>query len=345
MLYSVLYGFWVASLVAFDGEAIRQLAQDFLTFAEKQEATVPLMLGHRLMGTSLVVTGNLNEGRAHLDSANVLYDGAKHRDLMTRFGQDVQVAIWSYRSQVLWFLGYPDSALTDADRAVKYARAIDHAPTLMYALGITNLAYLCSGRLPIVKAHAYELVALANKKGALFWKAGGELLQATVDGYSNDQPGTAIQMFNSAIGAYKSMGSDAVISWYLPHLARAYALLGQFEEARRCIHESLALIEKTGERWCEAEAHRAGGEIALLSPEIDAAKAEAYFDRALAVARQQQAKSWELRAAMSLARLWRDQGKVQQARELLAPVYGWFTEGFDTRDLKEAKALLEQLAV
>ena len=104
------------------------------------------------------------------------------------------------------------------------------------------------------------------------------------------------------------------------------------------------MIERTRERWFEADVHRIAGEIALKSPQPDAAKAEAHFERALAVARQQQAKSWELRAAMSMARLWRDQGKPQQARELLAPVYGWFTEGFDTLDLKEAKALLEELA-
>jgi predicted ATPase len=105
----------------------------------------------------------------------------------------------------------------------------------------------------------------------------------------------------------------------------------------------MTAVATTEESWCEAEVHRMAGEIALKSPELDAAKAEAYFERALTVARQKQAKSWELRAAMSLARLWRNQGKVQQARELLAPVYGWFTEGFDTRDLKEAKALLEEL--
>ena len=130
----------------------------------------------------------------------------------------------------------------------------------------------------------------------------------------------------------------------LVNLARAYAELGQFDDAWRCIGEAMTAIETTKERWCEAEVNRVAGEIALKSPEPDTAKAEAYFERALAVARQQQAKSWELRAAMSLARLWRDQGKVQQARELLAPVYGWFTEGFDTRDLKEAKALLDELA-
>ena len=127
-------------------------------------------------------------------------------------------------------------------------------------------------------------------------------------------------------------------------LASAYAELGQFDDAWRCIGEAMTAVETTKERWCEAEINRTAGEIALKSPEPDVAKAEAYFERALAVARAQQAKSWELRAAMSMARLWRDQGKLQQARELLAPVYGWFTEGFDTRDLKEAKMLLEGLA-
>jgi predicted ATPase len=129
----------------------------------------------------------------------------------------------------------------------------------------------------------------------------------------------------------------------LSYLGRAYAELGQFDDAARCIDEATAAIKTSKESWYEAEVNRVGGEIALMSPERDAAKAEAYFERALSVARQQQAKSWELRAAMSLARLWRNQGKVQQARELLAPVYGWFTEGFDTLDLKEAKTLLEGL--
>ena len=131
---------------------------------------------------------------------------------------------------------------------------------------------------------------------------------------------------------------------HLCRLAIADAELGLFSEAWRCIGEATSSMETTQETVAEAELNCVAGKIALKSPERDAAKAEAYFERALAVARQQQAKSWELRAAMSLARLWRDQGKIQQARELLAPVYGWFTEGFDTRDLKEAKALLDELA-
>ena len=130
----------------------------------------------------------------------------------------------------------------------------------------------------------------------------------------------------------------------MSYLASAYADLGQLKDAWGYIGEAISLIDSTKQKWCEAEVYRIAGEVALLSPSPDKAKAHAYFEHALAVARTQQAKSWELRAATSMARLWRDQGKPQQARELLAPVYNWFTEGFDTRDLKEAKELLDQLA-
>jgi predicted ATPase len=129
--------------------------------------------------------------------------------------------------------------------------------------------------------------------------------------------------------------------FFLPHLARAHAELGQFEAAWHCIGEAMTATGTSKETWCEAEIHRTAGEIALISPEPDAAKAQAHFEQAFA--RTQKAKSWELRAATSLARLWRDRGKRQQAHDLLAPVYGWFTEGFDTLDLKEAKALLDEL--
>jgi len=131
---------------------------------------------------------------------------------------------------------------------------------------------------------------------------------------------------------------------HLSYLAKAYAELGQFDNALRCTGEGITAAETAKERWHEADIHRIAGEITLLSQRQSAANAEAYFERALTVARAQQAKSWELRAAMSMARVWRDQGKHQQARDLLAPVYGWFTEGFDTLDVKQAKALLDALA-
>ena len=153
----------------------------------------------------------------------------------------------------------------------------------------------------------------------------------------------AIRVITSGATALRSTGSTMWLPLCLSYLARAHAELGQFNDAWRCMGEATTAMETTKEKWFEAEVNRIAGEVALLSPERDATKAEAYFERALAVARAQQAKSWELRAAMSLARLWRDQGKPQQARELLAPVYGWCTEGFDTLDLKQAKTLLDEL--
>jgi predicted ATPase len=151
-------------------------------------------------------------------------------------------------------------------------------------------------------------------------------------------------MITSGITAHLSTGATLWRPWFLSHLARANAELDRFDDAWRCIGEAMTAVETSGESWCEAEVHRIAGEIALKSPNPDAANAETYFKRALAVAHQQQAKSWELRAAMRMARLWRDQGKQEEARELLAPVYGWFTEGFDTLDLKEARALLDELS-
>ena len=128
------------------------------------------------------------------------------------------------------------------------------------------------------------------------------------------------------------------------HLAFAHAQLGQFDDAWHCVGEAMTIVETTKEKWFEAEVHRTAGEITLLSPEQDSAKAEAHFERALSIAREQKAKSWELRAAMSIARLWRDQGKRRHAHDLLAAVYCWFSEGFDTLDLRQARTLLEDLA-
>ena len=342
LLFSVLYSFWVARFVAFNGKVMRELAAHFLTLAEKQGAAVPLMVGHRNMGVSLLHTGDIQEARVHIDRAIALYDPAKHRQLATRFGQDVRVALLFYRSLALWPLGYPEGALADADRAVSDARAIGQAASLMAALTLTSLSQIHCGSYAIANAQLDEVITLANEKGAVFWKVGGMLVQGclfAIAGKASD----AVRTITSGLSAWRATGTTVWMPTYLSYLTRAHAELGQFDEASRSISEAIIAVQTTNESWYEADIHRIAGEIALKSPEPDAVKAEAYFERALAVARQQQAKSWELRAAMSMARLWRDQGKPQQARELLAPVYGWFTEGFDTLDLKEAKALLDEL--
>ncbi len=298
------------------------------------------MTGHRL---TLLWTGNIAQGRAHYDQAIALYDPAEHRPLATRFGTDTAVAVLAFRSWALWLLGYPEAALRDADDALRSAREIGQAATLMFALFRASIPYTLCGNRTAAAAQAQELVALAEEKGSLHWKAYGMVSQGSVlalTGRASD----ATEMLISGMAAMRTTGATLRIPFHLPHLARAHAELRQFEAARHCLGEAMTTAETTKEKWCEAEIHRTAGEIALMSPEPDAAKAQAHFERAIAIARAQQAKSWELRAATSLARLWRDHGKRQQARDLLAPVYSWFTEGFDTSDLKEAKALLDELA-
>ena len=161
---------------------------------------------------------------------------------------------------------------------------------------------------------------------------------------SSGKSSDAVQMLTAGIAAWRSTGATLWLPFILSCLAKAYADLGQFGDATRTINEATAAVEMTKERWCEAEIHRLAAEIALRSPGPDPVKARTHFETALAVARKQQAKSFELRAAMSMARLWCGWGRRDEARDLLAAVYCWFTEGFDTPDLKEAKTLLEKLS-
>jgi predicted ATPase len=231
-------------------------------------------------------------------------------------------------------------ALADAERSLTDAQEINHGPTLMYALHRAADINIQCGNYAAASKQADEIVTFATQKGVGFWKAYGMLDQGIGSALTGNAV-NAVQKISSAINVYRSMGSTVNLPEHLWHLTKAHAQLGQIDDAWRCVDEAITIMRASGETWFEAELHRVSGEIALMAPNPDVAKAEAYFQRALSVARQQKAKSWELRAAMSLARLWRDQGKVQQARELLAPAYGWFTEGFDTRDLKEAQALLD----
>jgi tetratricopeptide (TPR) repeat protein len=339
-LFRVLDSLWSASYTACNGDAMRERAAQYLALAEKQGAIIPLIVGRRLMGTSLMWTGDVAEGRVHFDHAIALYDHAE-RPLATRVGKDYWVYTLTDRSIALWTLGYPDAALADAERVIKDAR--DFGRSLAYAASLTSRAWTLCGNYATAIAQLDEAIAWADEKGSVFWRAlltGYKGWVFALTGEASD----AVQMITSAIAAWRSTGSIAAMTTWLPCLAIAYADLGQFDNAWRCIEEAMATIKITKEKIFEAEVNRIAGEIALKSPGGNASKAEMYFERAIVLARQQQAKSWELRAAMSSARLWRDQGKPRQARELLAPVYGWFSEGFDTRDLKEAKALLEELA-
>jgi predicted ATPase len=343
LLFSVLYGVYISSFGAFDGDALRDVTAHILELAERQTASFPRVIGHNFVAHSSILSGELADARAHFDQALALYDPDAHRHLATRFGEDQNVPSLVFRAWAAWLLGFPEAALCDADDALKSARAAGQARTLMFALIHSAEPLIHCGHYSRASVHLQELGALAEKKAARFWTINRTLAQGFLFAVTGE-PSNAVEMITSGIAAMRATGHTRSIPWWLSHLALAHVDLDQLDDAQRCIGEALDAIEKTKERWCEAEANRLAGGIALKTAQPDVEKAQTYFDRALAVARQQQAKSWELRAAMSLARLWRSQGKVQQARELLAPVYRWFTEGFDTPDLKEAKALLNELA-
>jgi predicted ATPase len=220
----------------------------------------------------------------------------------------------TWRALALWVLGYPEAAVADTDCAIEDAREVGQAATL-FALSNLPYTHICCGNYDTANAQAQEAQALADEKGGLYWKVYAMIHQGCVLALTG-KTSNAVQQITSRIAAYRPTGSTIFIPWALSYLARAYADLNQFDDAWRCIGEAMTRVETTKERWCEADIHRTAGEIALMSPDPDAKRAEAYFEIALAVARKQQAKSWEVRAAMSMARLWRDQGKSEKARDL-----------------------------
>jgi predicted ATPase/DNA-binding winged helix-turn-helix (wHTH) protein len=341
LLYSVLYGFFIAKFINFDGDAASALARQFLALAEQQNATAPIMIGHRLLGNTLLCMGDAAEALSHLDRAWAIYDQVAHRPLATRFGHDVGSATLTFRPLALWLLGYPKTALVEAERAIDAARETDHIPTLLLALSCTAFTHICCRDAAAAAVHLDECIALAPEKVPYYKMLGGAQRGCVLT--QTGKATEAVQAINAEIAGLKAIGAPTWGTSWLSHLALAYASLGQLDDAWRCIGEAMTAVETTKEGWYQAEINRIAGEIALKSFRSDATKAQECFERALSVARQQQAKSWELRAAMSLSRLWFSQGKVQQARELLAPVHGWFTEGFETRDLKDAKVLLAEL--
>jgi class 3 adenylate cyclase/predicted ATPase len=342
--FAALYGIWFTFVSAFDGDMALNIAEQFLSLAEKQDAIAPRLIAHRIMGISSLFLGEIAAGRAHLDRAIALYDPTADRALSARFGVDGRVSILCHRSWALWLLGYAEAALADVDRAVEAARDTGQAATLMYALVYCSFPYFAwTGNDVAAEGLLREAVALAEEKAGSHWKGYGVALLGCVSTLRGNAA-EAIDAITSGLADCRAIGATLLQPLIFSYLAGAHASLGQFDEAWHWLGEALARAELTKERWAEAEIHRVAGEIALRSPLPDAARAESYFTAALAIARRQQAKSWELRSATSYARLLRDQGRVQEAHDLLAPVYAWFTEGFATKDPKEAKALLAGLA-
>jgi predicted ATPase len=242
----------------------------------------------------------------------------------------------------LWLLGNPDQALTKSHEAVNLARELSHPFSLAYALDFAALLHRLRREEQAAQELAEAATTLSTKQGFPLWLAIGMILRAGTLA-EQGQGSEGVAQMREGWAAYQATGAEVGRPYFLALLAEAYGRGGQAEETLRTLDEALVAVQKTGERWCEAELYRLKGELVFVRFSEDYAEAETCFQHAIAIARRQQAKSLELRAAMSLSRLWQQQGKQEESRELLAPVYGWFTEGFDTADLREAKALLEAL--
>jgi predicted ATPase len=292
------------------------------------------------MGTSAMMQGHFEEALGHLDRAVELYLPEEHRPLASRFGQDLGVSALAFRSWTLWHLGHPDAALVDVGRLLDAAREFGQAPTLIYALFHAAVPEILCGKLSDAEDHVHELMSLADRHGLLFWKSLGLFLQGWCLADSG-QGAEAARTLREGFSTYASTGSTLFTPIFSCVMARAQAQQGRFENAIDTVAQALAVGQRTNETWAEAELHRMAGELMILLPRPAPDDAEARFRSSIAIAHRQKARSYELRAATSFARMLVTQGKHDHARDILAPAYDCFTEGFGTRDLQAAKALLD----
>ena len=344
LLLAVLHGFWVASHVAFDGPTVRELSLAFMSLVRKQRSSFAHAIAHRIMGTSLLFLGDFAGGRTHLDRAYALYDPAAHRPMAARFGQDIGVAVLSNRPLALWLLGYPDEAAKECDDAIVLARSVGQAGTLLYML--TRIAWikLVSEDFAGAEALIQELTAIAADVEGAYWTTAASLLHGCRAALIGD-PAVGVALIGAGVAPSRTRGERLLrLPWYFGCLARAHARLGEFEAARLCLEEAFAAVARTEEAWPEAELHRLAGELALSGDDPDPIAASKEFERALALARRQQAKSFELRAAINLARLRRDAGEPRRALAIVEPVYRAFAQGLTTTDLAVASSLIAELA-
>jgi predicted ATPase len=258
------------------------------------------------------------------------------------YGEGTSVISLSRSAWVRWYLGYPDQGLTQSQDAVALAQQIAHPFSLSLALSYAVMLHQCRREVCATQERAEAAISLATAQGFPQWRAHGAILR----GWALTQQGSAqegMAQMTQGVSAYRATGAEILRPYCLALLADVHGTLGQLEAGLRVLTEALRLADTTGARWYESELYRLKGALLLQQHADNHLETETCFHQSLDIARHQQAKSLELRAALSLARLWQQQDKRSAARALLAPVYGWFTEGFDTADLQDAKEMLEEL--
>jgi predicted ATPase len=327
-----------------------ELAERCFRLAQRAQSHDLLLEAHYALALTSFCIGHLARAHEHAERGIALYT-PQHRSHAFLYGQDPGVTFRAYAARALWPLGYPTQAFNRTHEAMSLAYEVAHPFSL--ALGLIWMAELYQFRREghTTQERAEAAIAFSTEQGFPLWAAWGTILR----GWALAEQGRVaegVAQIRHGLATFATTGAEIYRPYYLALLAEVYGKGGQTEEGVSAVAEALALVDKTGECWYEAELYRLKGELTLQSsvsnphPPIlhPQAEAEVCFLKAIDIARHQSAKSLELRAAMSLSRLWQQQGKKDEARQMLAEIYGWFTEGFDTKDLQEAKALLEELA-
>ena len=347
-LFPVLFGLAAFSIFRAEYHTARELAQQFLTLAERAQDPAHLLRACYLLGGTLFWLGELAPAHARMEQGIVPLDAAQHRALTLLYGLDPKGVCLSWTAWTLWLRGYPDQALARNHHALALAHELAHHPSVANAQAWGAVFYALYRDAPAAQEQAEAAITLSTERGFPARLAEGVLLLGWALAMQG-QTEEGLAQLRQGMAAWRATGAEIAWPLWLAFLAEAYGQAGHAGEGLTVLAEARALVRKTEERFWEAELYRLTGELLLAQDDTQdtgqkLAEVETCFRQALAIARQQQAKSLELRAAMSLSRLWQQQGKRAEAQALLTPVYGWFTEGFDTADLQEAKALLEELA-
>jgi predicted ATPase len=340
--FAVLNALWSFRNIRAEYQAAQAVAEQLLVLAQRQHDPALLLGAHSALGQTLYQLGAFAVARPHLEQVIALSDPQRHATPHTIPGSvlDNRVNCCARLSLVLWELGYPDQAVQRSQEALTMAHALAHPFSLVSVLLLSAHLYNRRREWQTDQAYAEAMLALATEHGFARFVALGALCQGRALA-AQGQGAEGIAQMRQGLAALRATGTALGLPSFLAQLAEAYGRVGQVDEGLHLLVETLPMVDTM---VGSPELHRLHGELLLRQAVPDAPAAEVCFQQALDVARRRQAKSWELRAAISLSRLWQHQGKRDQARELLAPIYGWFTEGFDTPDLQEARALLDVLS-
>jgi len=355
-LFPALFGLWRFSVLRADLHKAHDLAEQMLQLAQSSHDPALLLEAHRALGTSLFLLGEMPQGQRHLEQGIALYYIHQHRSHAFLYGIDPGVYCLCLAAWNLWCLGYPEQTLKNMQKALHLAHEVAHPHTLAIALLVAAYCYQFRHEATAVQEQAEALLTLSAEQGFAFRATPATIMRGWALAAAGQPEEGLVRMQEGSAAT----GSGLVAPYFLALRAETYGKMGQPEEGLATLAEALAMTQGTGEQWYEAELYRLKGELTLQQFQVSgsrfqvqnrsasgvrspASEAEECFLRAIEIARKQQAKSLELRAVMSLSRLWQQQGRKAEARQMLAEIYGWFTEGFDTKDLQEAKTLLEEL--